>query len=206
MKNILVTLAFLFVASFSFAQETLGVDTTYVKPKFNLETPKSTELYLYGLNYSFRAADLMDETIELTERLDVYRKKRNRRRITGGILIGAGVAGLWTVAEMDEPIYLTGDSNDPDLIQNNKEADDQKMKRKYVAWPSALIAGVGGILIVDSFKFDKWTKLELGLANVKLTQELYGLSFSKRKYFTDKEEKLIKKKSLYRNSFPRYRK
>ena len=161
------------------------------------------ELTLYAINNGYEAAWLLNEQLELTERLDLYRKKATTRKIVGGGMIAASLAGLWYVGEMDDPIYLVGDPNDPYIIENNKQADEQTKNRRIIAWPSALVAVAGTIVFVDSFKFRKWTKLELGVANVKITQAIYG--GSGRKYFQGKKDDL-KKKSLYRQSYPRYHK
>jgi hypothetical protein len=206
MKNIL-TIALIFLASLTFAQNNetvtpINIDSLMIVPPFSNHSP---ELTLYGINNSFQAATLLQEQLDLTERLDLYRKKRNNRMILGTSLMAAGGAGIWYVAEMNEPLFWEGDSNDPELIAHNKEAQDQKDLRRYIAWPSALIGLAGAVIFVDSFKFNKWTKLELGVANVKITQELYGLSTHRRKYFTEKESEL-KKKSIYRKSYPRYHK
>ena len=194
MKNILI-LVFVFLTTFSFGQGTVSDD---VNPD-TLELFKNNPaLDIYGMLNSYRSATLLHEQLELTKRLDIYRKKQNKRLWLGGGMMGAGMLGIWYVAEMDEPIYQTGNQ------VANDAADEQKKKRKMIAWPSALLAGAGAILYVDSFKFSKWTKLELGLANIKITHEIYGLGG--RKYFKGKESEIkLKRKSIWRKSYPRYR-
>ena len=206
MKNILIV-TLLFISTLGVSQSTLetpssklDLDSLYLNSAFN----DNPELTLYGINHGYEAAWLLDEQQQLINRLDVYRKKGNTRKWIGGGMMGLGLGGLWLTSEMDDLIYLTNpdNPNDPDVIANNEEADDQKRKRKLVAWPSALIAGAGAIIFVDSFKFNKWTQLELGLANIKITQAIYGGS-SGRKYFRGKNKDL-KNKSIYRKSYPKY--
>jgi len=195
MKNLLI-LVFVFLTTFSFGQ---GLESEKINPDTIDMFKNNPELTLYGMRTHFRSAELLQEQIDLMERLEVYRKKQNKRLWIGGGMMGGGLLGLWYVAEMDEPVYQTGN---PDA---NEAADEQKRKRRMIAWPSALVAGAGAILFVDSFKFSKWTKLELGLANIKISQEIYGLS-RKRKYFNGKESEIkLKRKSIWRKSYPRYR-
>ena len=205
MRNILI-LAFVFLTTFSFAQvdttrQVINGDSVSLDPMFHAGTPESNELTLYGMNNSFRSAKLLQETVELTERLDLYRKKRNTRAVIGGGLMLAGLGGVLYVTDMQDPIYLTGDPNDPFIIENNQKADDQRDKRRMITYPSLLVGAIGSVVLIDSFKFNRWTKWELGMANIKVTQELYGLASHKRKYFTDQEEKLMKKKG----NWPKYK-
>jgi hypothetical protein len=193
MRNLLI-ITFVLLTTFTVGYgQTSGVEYTPDTIEMFRNNP---ELDIYGMRNGYRSAQLLQEQLELTERLNVYRKKRNRRQWIGAGLMGAGLAGLWYVAEMDEPLYQIGNQ------AVNDAADEQKRNRRIIAWPSALIAGAGAILFVDSFKFNKWTKLELGVAEVKITYELFPSRG--RPYFNGKKPSPFKKKSLWRKSYPRY--
>lgn len=198
MRNILLTLTLLFVMSMTFGQESMSNKTKFSNVSDSSAVFKNNpQLIYYGARNSYSGAWLLQEQLELTERLEVYRKKQVKRQWIGAGMMATGLAGLWYVGEMDPPVYQDGN----DAV--NEAADEQTRKRKMIAWPSALIGGAGAFIFVDSFKFSKWTKLEVGMANIKLTQEIYGLP-GKRNYFNGKESEL-KNKSLWKNSNPRYR-
>lgn len=109
----------------------------------------------------------------------LYLQSRFERRFTTGVIISAvGIGGIIYTLNLPTPVFQ---DNNPTM---NEGALVKRRNRRIAGAISGVVTAVGGILIIDSFKFNQRMEANLGLNELKLRFFLDG----KRDYLKGKKK------------------
>jgi hypothetical protein len=111
-----------------------------------------------------------------------YQRKQTKEMVWGLGIGSLGIAGMVYAVNMPTPIRQV---NNPAL---DDEADKAQRDRRIVGVSSMVLGAVGAILFVDSFKWTKRIKAEVGVQSLRLQYNLTG----NRSYYKDKHPKRLK--------------